>query len=439
MTGEKEYYNGLKEKIEGRKAHVGILGLGYVGLPHAIHYAAQGFSVTGFDIDVRKVGRLNCGKSYIDDITDEQVQAYLQGNIFTDDMAALSEMDIIFIDVPTPIDVHNHPVLSYVKKATETVLKHLKPGMLVVLESTSYPTTTKDYLVTPLKKNALYKDTFRIGENVFIAFSPERVDPGNPVYHVHNTAKLVGGYTQRCTELAAMAIGDTAVPVSSPEVAETAKLYENTFRFVNIGLANELCKACDSIGISTDEVLSAAQTKPFGFMRFDPCVKIGGHCIGVDPYYLKWYVNAKDCETTILDAVGKTEHDMIPFLIRKIIKILVDHKKPIYETTIAVLGVTYKKDIADTRMSAAPELVKHLRAYNTDIRLFDSHVNRLKVDGENLPVHDVDYSEIGMADLTIILTDHSDVDYGQIVQVSPIIIDTKYVCDKTAGSKWYGL
>lgn len=278
-------YAELKNKIAEKTAKIGIFGLGYVGLPHAMHYGEQGFFVRGIDTATEKIRSLKKGVSYVDDISNEEVWKFMINNTVTDTYYDLDELDVLLVDVPTPLDEAGHPDMKCLELAATAILEQVRPGQLIILESTSYPTTTQEFFVEPLREKG-----FILGEDIFVAFSPERIDPGNQDYDIRNTPKLVGGVTQACTELAAELIGENAVAMTSPEAAEMAKLYENTFRFINIGLANELAQICDRIDVEVDEVLDAAATKPFGFMKFHPAIKVGGHCIGVDPYYLKWFM-----------------------------------------------------------------------------------------------------------------------------------------------------
>lgn len=310
------YYQ-LKDKIERKEAHIGVIGLGYVGLPNAIYYASRGYPVCGFEIDSLRASLLRSGKSYIEDISNEQAQAFIEENRVVETFESVAEQEVIIIDVPTPITSDKQPNLSYIQQAVRSLLPFSHPGQVIILESTSYPGTTRDYLVQPLEQKG-----FVIGEDLFIAFSPERVDPGNPTFEVRNTPKLVGGATQKCTSLARSVIGEQAVPVRSMEIAELAKVYENTFRFININLANELHSVCHPLGIDPYEVLDAADTKPFGFMKFTPSAKIGGHCIGVDPYYLKWRANQMNVEVPLIDAASQMETRTMDRLVQEALRLL---------------------------------------------------------------------------------------------------------------------
>lgn len=422
----------LWEKIDKQEAKVAVIGLGYVGLPHALHYANEGFEVVGIDVSTEKIAKLNEGVSYIGDIDHHQVKVFIQNNQVTSTYEKLSECDVILIDVPTPIDDQNKPDMQCLKIAAEAVRAAARQDQLIILESTSYPTTTKEYLIDPLAA-----DGWTIGEDIFVAFSPERIDPGNQKFSIHNTPKLVGGATPACTNLAKQFIGKNAVTVSSPEVAELSKLYENTFRFVNIGLADELSRICDTMHISTNEVLEAADTKPFGFMKFHPATKIGGHCIGVDPYYLKWYMEEKELATPMLQATIETDQLMLDFVSDRILRILSQERIPSYVAKIAILGVTYKKNISDLRLSAAPQLVEKLQSYGAEVTLYDPHVSSIRIQGFDQEVLPPLYEELAEQDLVVILTDHDAFDYDQIARHAKVVFDTKGV--QREEDNWHSL
>ncbi|MGM0168650.1 UDP-N-acetyl-D-glucosamine dehydrogenase [Enterococcus sp. AZ135] len=429
-----KYYDDLRKKIEDRSAKIAVVGLGYVGLPHAIHYADSNFSVIGLDKDKQKVELLKKGQSYIDDISNEAIQQYLQRNEVIDNYQSIQDADVIFIDVPTPIDEYQNPDLTALEESITNILDQLVPGKLIILESTSYPTTTVKYIVEPL----LNRD-FEPGEDVFVAFSPERIDPGNKHYSVKDTPKLVGGYTQKCTELATKMIGETAVPVASPEVAELAKLYENTFRFVNIGLADELSKVCRTLNINTRDVLDAAETKPFGFMRFNPTVKIGGHCIGVDPYYLHWFMEKEKINSALIEATGKVDQSMLQLCMDRIMDILSENRIPVFQSKIALLGVTYKKNSSDTRLSAVPELLEKLEKYQASVDLYDDFATTIQIGKEDRAVQSLQYKDLSDYDLVVVLVDHDAVDYLQVLKHSRHMLDTKYLFSAPFAENYYYL
>ncbi|HIU74570.1 MAG TPA: nucleotide sugar dehydrogenase [Candidatus Pelethocola excrementipullorum] len=412
----------LKKKILDRTAKVAVIGLGYVGLPNAINKAESGYIVKGIDLNQEKIQKLNSGISYIIDISNERVENYLKTSEFTTNFDTIEDCDVIFIAVPTPIDEFNIPDMSYLDNVSKIILSHARKGQLIILESTTYPTSTDEFFVKPLQQAG-----FTIGSDIFIVFSPERIDPGNKLYQLENTPKVVGGYTETCKDLGATMIGNRAHTVSSLETAEMAKLFENTFRFVNIALADELSKLCSELNISSYEVLDAAATKPFGFMKFTPSAKIGGHCIAVDPYYLQWYMKGRGMSTPLIDASGAIDQSMVSFLKDKIIELLTLYKIPIYDSKIAVIGVSYKENVPDTRMSCIPALYNELKKLSIDTDIYDPYVDSLNIDDITIPVLDIDYEKLKQADLTIIITAHDCIDYSKLANGGKIILDTKGV------------
>lgn len=415
----------LLERIQHRQAIVGVIGLGYVGLPHAIFYSQQGFSIRGIDISSEKIAMLQAGVSYIDDITNEEVRRFVADNFVTTSSQRLAELDVVMIDVPTPIDQNQQPDTTCLKQVTEAVVQQARPGQLIILESTSFPTTTRKFIVEPLEKLG-----FVLGKDIFVAFSPERIDPGNPDFNAANTPKLVGGVTAACTQLALAVIGKQGVGVANPETAELAKLYENTFRFVNIGLANELTKICGEMNLSANEVLAAAGTKPFGFMTFQPTLKIGGHCIGVDPYYLKWYMETLQVKTPLLEAASQVEQSMLDVGVEKILQALAEERMSPYRCQIGIYGVTYKKNIADLRLSAAAELTQKLEQWDMQVTLVDPLVDEIEIVGKR-PVLSPDAVSVRDFDLVVLLMDHDAFDYENICEEAWILFDTKH-----ATSQW---
>lgn len=412
----------LKKKILDMTAKVAVIGLGYVGLPNAINKAESGYIVKGIDLNQEKVQKLNSGISYIIDISNERIENYLKTSEFTTNFDTLEECDVIFIAVPTPIDEFNIPDMSYLDNVSKIILSHARKGQLVILESTTYPTSTDEFFVKPLQQAG-----FTIGSDIFVVFSPERIDPGNKLYQLENTPKVVGGYTETCKDLGATMIGNRAHTVSSLETAEMTKLFENTFRFVNIALADELSKLCSELDISSYEVLDAAATKPFGFMKFTPSAKIGGHCIAVDPYYLQWYMKGRGMSTPLIDASGAIDQSMVSFLKDKIIELLTLYKIPIYDCKVAVIGVSYKENVPDTRMSCIPALYNELKKLSIDADIYDPYVDSLEIDDNTIPVLDIDYEKLKQADLTIIITAHDCIDYSKLANDGKIILDTKGV------------
>src|SRR5262245_31302026 len=346
----------LRDKIRARKARAGVVGLGYVGLPLAVELAKAGLHATGIDLDPRKVESVNEGRSYIPDVSTTDVQALRAKGLLdaTTDFAIVKDLDTINICVPTPLRKMKDPDMSYIVSAVEGVAKHLHPGMLIVLESTTYPGTTDEVVQPMLEATGL-----KAGVDFFLAFSPERVDPGNPTFQTHNVPKVVGGCTPNCSMLAAELYGsalETIVPVSSTQVAEMVKLLENTFRMINIGLVNELALMCERMGIDVWEVIDAAATKPFGFMPFYPGPGLGGHCIPIDPFYLSWKSKQAGIEARFIELAGYINGQMPHFVVDKVQNALNDHGKPLKGSRIHLLGAAYKKDVDDVRESPALDI-----------------------------------------------------------------------------------
>src|SRR5580698_4602035 len=374
----------LEEKIRNRTARVGIIGLGYVGLPLAMEFAKAGFSVTGIDIQESKVARLNQGESYVQDVSSDTLKKWVSGGKFraTSDFSAILDLDTINIAVPTPLRKTKDPDMSYIVSACQETAKYLTAGKLVILESTTYPGTT-DELVLPM----LEASGGKVGEDFFLCFSPERVDPGNPRYQTANIPKVVGGITPACTRLGALFYAqalEKVVPVSSTSVAEMVKLLENTFRMINIGLVNEMALMCDRMGINVWEVIDAAATKPFGFMPFYPGPGLGGHCIPIDPFYLSWKTKQAGIEARFIELAGYINGQMPHFVVDKIQGALNDAGKPVKGSHIHILGVAYKKDIEDLRESPALDVMLLLERRGAIVSYSDPHVPRLRLDGIEL-------------------------------------------------------
>ncbi|HEX2208136.1 MAG TPA: nucleotide sugar dehydrogenase, partial [Longimicrobium sp.] len=339
----------LQARIENREALVGVIGLGYVGLPLAVELARSGYSVLGFDISDAVVQGINRGFSHVQDVSADVLSAFTSSGLLqaTSDLSRLGECDAITICVPTPLNKTKDPDLSYVVSASQAVLHGLRPGQLVILESTTYPGTTREVMLPVLEESGLV-----VGEDFFLCFSPERVDPGNPVWQTRNTPKVLGGITQACRELGLALysrVFDTMVPVGSAEAAELTKVYENTFRMINIALANELAQACDKLGVDVWEVIDAAATKPFGFMKFTPGPGLGGHCIPLDPHYLQWKMRTLAFKTRMIELASEINGEMPTFVVRKVADCLNEVGKPVKGSRVLVLGVAYKKDIDDLR------------------------------------------------------------------------------------------
>ena len=414
----------LEEKIKARTARVGIIGLGYVGLPLAVEFAKAGFSVTGIDVQESKVARLNAGESYVQDVTGNALRPLVESGKFhaTTDFSAVAGLDTINIAVPTPLRKTKDPDMSYIVSACQETAKYFGPGKLVILESTTYPGTT-DELVLPM----LERPGLKVGEDFFLCFSPERVDPGNARYQTANIPKVVGGITPACTEMGALFYSqalETVVPVSSTSVAEMVKLLENTFRMINIGLVNELALMCDRMGINVWEVIDAAATKPFGFMPFYPGPGLGGHCIPIDPFYLSWKTKQAGIEARFIDLAGYINGQMPHFVVDKIQNALNDQAKPLKGSHVHILGVAYKRDIDDVRESPALDIILLLERRGALVTYSDPYVPHVKLDGRELSAQDA-LSSAAQADCTVIVTDHSSFDYAGLVQCARLIVDTR--------------
>ena len=419
-------YDELLERIRARKARVAILGLGYVGLPLACALADAGFDVDGFDPDSDKVRDLNAGKSYIPDVPGAEVARHhgagkLRAHAVFDRLAAA---DAIIICVPTPLRKTKDPDISYILNATLTIAMHLRRGQLVVLESTTYPGTTRDLLLPAFERTGL-----KAGQDFFLAFSPERVDPGNPRFNVRNTPKVVGGLTPRCRDLA-MALYSSVVekihPVSSPEAAEMTKLIENTFRSVNIAFANEMALICDQLGLDIWEVLDAAKTKPFGYMPFYPGPGVGGHCIPLDPMYLIWKVRGLNFEPRFLAIADQINSQMPGFVVNKAQDVLNDRLgKALARSTVLAVGVAYKRDATDVRESPALGVIETLKKKGAHVVYHDPFVPTMVAGGESLRSQPLTAEAVRQADLVMILTDHSGVDYGLIAREARAVFDTR--------------
>jgi UDP-N-acetyl-D-glucosamine dehydrogenase len=428
----------LAGKIYDRTAMAGIVGLGYVGLPLAMEFGRAGFEVVGFDIQTEKISLLNQGKSYIQDVPEEVIEPLVAHGRFraTDDFSKLAEMDTINICVPTPLRKTKDPDMSFIVNSTEQIAKYLRPGTLVILESTTYPGTT-DELVLPI----LEKSGLKVGEDFFVCFSPERVDPGNAKYQTRNIPKVVGGITPACTELGALFYAqslDTVIPVTSTSVAEMVKLLENTFRMINIGLVNEMAMMCDRMGINVWEVIDAAATKPFGFMPFYPGPGLGGHCIPVDPFYLAWKTRQQGIEARFIDLAGYINGQMPHFVVDKVQHALNESRKPLRDSKIHVLGVAYKKNIEDVRESPALDIIHVLKQRGAVLSYSDPFVPHLRIDGLEMDSQDV-LASCQAADCVVLITDHSAFDREAILAASPIVVDTRNAFKGMASEKLFRL
>jgi UDP-N-acetyl-D-glucosamine dehydrogenase len=417
----------LLQRIEDRSAVIGVIGLGYVGLPLAVEFAKAGFHVIGYDVSERVCKLLTAGKSHIQDVPASEVAALVNNGLFeaTTDESRLSDCDAISIAVPTPLSKTRDPDMSYVIAAAATATRQAHPGLLVVLESTTYPGTTREVLLPSLTERGL-----TVGEDVFVAFSPERVDPGNPVYNTKNTPKVVGGITQACTELATALYNsciDHTVPVSSPEAAELVKLLENTFRSVNIGLVNEMAIVCDKLGVNVWEVIDAAATKPFGFMKFTPGPGIGGHCIPLDPHYLAWKMRTLNYKTRFIDLASEINSQMPAFVVEKVTLALNAQRKPVNGSRILVLGVAYKRDIDDVRESPALDVIRLLEEQGASVSFHDPYISKIIEDGHTVRGVELTATMLQDTDAVVIVTDHRSVDYQFVMDHASLIVDSRNI------------
>ena len=417
-------FTALQEKIANRTGKVGIVGLGYVGLPLAIEFAKAGFMVTGIDLQQSRVDRLNRGESYVQDVASSEVAKLVRENRFqaTSDFSVVRELDTINICVPTPLRKTKDPDMSYIVSAAEEIAKYFHSGLLVILESTTYPGTTDELLLPTFEKHGL-----KAGEDFFLCFSPERVDPGNPVYQTLNTPKVVGGITPACTEMGKFFFSqalETVVPVSNTRVAEMVKLLENTFRMINIGLVNEMALMCDGMGINVWEVIDAAATKPFGFMPFYPGPGLGGHCIPIDPFYLSWKTKQSGIEARFIELAGYINGNMPHFVVDKVQNALNDNGKAVKGSHVHVLGVAYKRNIDDMRESPALDVILLLKKRGAEISYSDPYVPKLRLDGSDLASEDA-LPSVRRADCVVIITDHSSFDYKGLLESAKLIVDTR--------------
>jgi UDP-N-acetyl-D-glucosamine dehydrogenase len=416
----------LKKKIVERTATVGVVGVGYVGLPLAVEKAKVGFSVIGYDRNPIRVDQVNQGLNYIRDVHDDELTEVVESGKLsaTTEFGTLGSCDCIVICVPTPLTVNKEPDISYIRGVANEIKRLLRPGQLVSLESTTYPGTTEDVLLGILAESGL-----RVGEDFFLSFSPERVDPGNARYTTKNTSKVVGGVTPACLDVATCFYEQTiatVVPVSSPKVAEMTKVFENTFRAVNIALVNEMTLLCDRLGISIWDVIDAAATKPFGIMRFDPGPGVGGHCIPLDPFYLAWKAREYDMNVRFIELAGEINWTMPYFVREKVIRALNEQGASLKGAEIFVLGVAYKRDIEDWRESPALKVMDLLRKDGARIDYHDPHVPSI-TDEHGTMWHSIPLSREVMerANAVLILTDHTMIDYGRVADFSRLVIDTR--------------
>jgi len=413
----------LEDKIRRRTASVGVLGLGYVGLPLAVEFAKAGFPVTGIEVNRDKVAAVNAGGSYVLDVPSPSLRPLVEAGALraTSDFSVLADLDTVNICVPTPLRKTKDPDMSFIDAACRQIARHIHPGMLVILESTTYPGTTDEFVLPMLEKPGV-----RVGEEFFLCFSPERVDPGNPSFQTANIPKVVGGITPECTRLGTLFYAQAlqeVVPVSSTRVAEMVKLLENTFRMINIGLANEMALMCGRIGINVWEVIDAAATKPFGFMPFYPGPGLGGHCIPIDPFYLSWKTRQAGIEARFIELAGYINGQMPMFVVEKVQNALNDRSRPVRGSHIHIVGVAYKRNIDDIRESPALDIMHLLKKRGARLTYTDPYVPDLTVDGLRLSAQPMETA--AAADCVVIITDHSAFDYPRLVECARLIVDTR--------------
>lgn len=424
-------YKSLKENIEQKKAVIGVLGLGYVGLPLAVEKAKAGYKVIGIDVQRKKVEMIKQGINYIGDVADDDLKRVVSCGLLDagTDFSRICDTNVVMICVPTPLDKYQQPDISFVKESAIEIAKHMKKGTLVVLESTTYPGTTEEVIQPILEEAGLV-----CGKDFFLAFSPERVDPGNTKYNTKNTPKVVGGVTRQCTELAAVlyrnVLESEIFEVSSPKVAEMEKILENTFRNINIALVNEMAVLCEKMGIDIWEVIEAAKTKPYGFMAFYPGPGLGGHCIPVDPFYLTWKAREYDYHTRLIELAGEINNYMPEYVVERSMKILNEYKKSLNGAKVLLLGVAYKKDIDDLRESPALKVIEHLEKNRAEVLYYDSFVPEFNLNGKVYISIDLTEEALRNFDMVIITTDHSNVDYEFVVNHAPVVFDTRNATQK---------
>ncbi len=422
MTDEKTR---LLDRIERREAVIAVIGIGYVGLPLAVEFAEEGYRVVGVDVSTEKVEKINAGESYIPDISTAQIaEAVGQGRLSaTTDYSVLRDVDAISICVPTPLRKTKDPDMSYVIAAADEVARYCQAGQLIMLESTTYPGTTDELIVPRLVSNG-----FQAGEDVFICFSPERIDPGNKTYGVRNTPKVIGGVTPHCTEVAVALYGkviEKVVPVSSTRAAEMVKLLENTFRSVNIGLVNEMAVMCDKLDVNVWEVIEAAGSKPFGFMTFYPGPGLGGHCIPIDPLYLSWKLKALNYNARFIELASEVNSNMPLYVVGKLMDALNEVRKTVNGASILVVGAAYKRDIDDMRESPALDIIRLLQERGATVAYHDPYVPDLRHEGLELESVNLTRAALKQADCVVIVTDHSALDYELIAEHASIVVDTR--------------
>jgi UDP-N-acetyl-D-glucosamine dehydrogenase len=415
----------LADRIRSHDAHLTVIGQGYVGLPLAVEFARAGFTVTGLDTDPERVAALNHGRSHSPDVADENLVALLHQGRYeaTSDFSVLERSDVVLICVPTPLRKSKDPDISFVVAAAEEVAARFRPGQLLILESTTYPGTTEELLRPLFEARGA-----NVGASFFLAFSPERIDPGNPTFRVRDIPKVVGGITPACTHMAALLyrqIITAVLEVASPKVAELAKLYENVFRNVNIALANELALMCRRLGVNTREVIDAAATKPFGFLPFYPGPGIGGHCIAIDPFYLAWKMRLNGYEARFIHLADEINRSMPTYVVELVVEALNRRRRCLNGARILTLGVAYKRGVGDTRESPALEILAKLREKGAEVSYVDPYVSSVVLDGTSLKAVQLCDRDLAAADCVLILTDHPQFDYRRVVEIATLVVDTR--------------
>ncbi len=415
----------LEQRLRTKTARIGVIGLGYVGLPLAVEFATEGFRVTGIDLDLNRVTQVNAGRSYIADVASGKLTQLVRSKRLaaTATFTQLADLDAIIICVPTPLRKTREPDISYILSAAQEIANALRPGQLIVLESTTYPGTTDEVILPMLEARG-----FTVGRDFCLAFSPERIDPGNAQFTTRTIPKVIGGVTPTCLKVAQLLyrqVVTRVVPVSSTKVAEMVKLLENTFRAVNIGLVNEITLMCDKLGLDVWEVIEAAKTKPFGFMGFYPGPGIGGHCIPSDPMYLAWKARLHGFEARFIELADQTNRYMPHHVVEKVAAALNDHRKSLNGSRILLLGLAYKKDVNDTRDSPTFEVAQELQRRGAEVRYHDPYVPTVQLNGRMVRSMPLEASLLKQTDCVVVLTNHSNVDYDLVLRHAPVIVDTR--------------
>lgn len=424
LTGESAQ---LAQRIKDRSATVAVVGMGYVGLPLAVEFAEAGLNVIGVDVSSDRIDKINRGESYIGDVDQEQMARLVADGRLRASLPGpeLGEADAVSICVPTPLRKSKDPDISYIVSATDELAQYVRPGQLVVLESTTYPGTTDEII-----RSRLEKDGLTVGENLFLCFSPERVDPGNAHFNTRNTPKVVGGVTPVCSELGRLLYSlavDEVVSVSGTATAEMVKLLENTFRSVNIGLVNELAIICEKLGVEVWEVIRAAATKPFGFMPFWPGPGLGGHCIPIDPHYLSWKLKTLNYHARFIELADEINSSMPMYVVDRVAEALNDHSRSVRDSRVLILGVAYKRNVDDCRESPAIDVIAGLQDRGAQVVFADPYVSRFMVGGESVKRVDYDIEQLKAADCVVIVTDHAEFDAATVVEHSSLVVDTRNV------------